>query len=371
MTSPTRQPIVPSPLIKACEHAMRDIGGSRQHAAVLVHAGAVVQHAQAMGLVNPELGLRASLEVLASRHVSLAPLAEVVGVVNSSTEGLITEVWREHQLHDAHTLPWAYPLGDLYQSLSTEAVKGRALCQTPWWITELLISLSYDEAQYEIDAPTVIDPACGTGHILVEALDRATGPHQVVDGHSAARPYRRFRPDIASALDRVHGVDIDPWAAAVARYRLVARAWHHLRHERSAADLGDLPVHVAAADALLTDPADEPLLARGRYDIVLANPPYISPQDARAREAIRARYREVCHGKYSLALPFHALMHELLAPGGWCAQLTTNAWMKREFGQKYVENWLPRYDLPWVIDTSGVYIPGHGGWILTRSMSYR
>jgi hypothetical protein len=68
----------------------------------------------------------------------------------------------------------------------------------------------------------------------------------------------------------------------------------------------------------------------------------------------------VCHGKYSLALPFHQLFHELLVPGGWCAQLTGNAFMKREFGRPYVERYLPRIDLQWVIDTSGVYLPGHG-----------
>jgi len=34
--------------------------------------------------------------------------------------------------------------------------------------------------------------------------------------------------------------------------------------------------------------------------------------------------------------------------------------MKREFGKKLVENFLPRVDLTHVIDTSGAYIPGHG-----------
>ncbi|MBF6333487.1 Eco57I restriction-modification methylase domain-containing protein [Nocardia transvalensis] len=358
--APTRQPVLPRSLIAACERAMREVGGSHQQAAMLVHAAAVVQHAQDVGLVEPGLGVRASLDVLSDRHPALAPLAELPGAPTARAERAIAAVWQRHQIHDTHTLPWAYPLGDLYQSLSTEAVKGRALCQTPWWITDLLIAISYDVAQDEIETPAVIDPACGTGHILVEALARAAAPHRLYDGYSAARPYRHYQPDICSALDRVHGVDIDPWAAAVARYRLIARAWTQLRDHRTASDLADLPVHVAAADALLTNPADEPLLARGRYHVVLANPPYITPKDAIARDAIRARYRDVCHGKYSLALPFHALMHELLLPGGWCAQLTANSFMKREFGQVYIENWLTRCDLRWVIDTSGAYIPGHG-----------
>ncbi len=34
--------------------------------------------------------------------------------------------------------------------------------------------------------------------------------------------------------------------------------------------------------------------------------------------------------------------------------------MKREFGKKLIEEFLPRWDLTHVIDTSGAYIPGHG-----------
>jgi hypothetical protein len=47
-------------------------------------------------------------------------------------------------------------------------------------------------------------------------------------------------------------------------------------------------------------------------------------------------------------------------PGGFIAQLTANSFMKREFGRKYVEQFLANLDLRWVIDTSGAYIPGHG-----------
>ena len=34
--------------------------------------------------------------------------------------------------------------------------------------------------------------------------------------------------------------------------------------------------------------------------------------------------------------------------------------MKREFGKKLIEDFLPRWDLTHVLDTSGAYIPGHG-----------
>ena len=46
--------------------------------------------------------------------------------------------------------------------------------------------------------------------------------------------------------------------------------------------------------------------------------------------------------------------------GGFTGQITANSFMKREFGKKLIEEFLPRIDLTHVIDTSGAYIPGHG-----------
>ena len=38
--------------------------------------------------------------------------------------------------------------------------------------------------------------------------------------------------------------------------------------------------------------------------------------------------------------------------------ITANSFMKREFGKKLIEEYIPRWDLTHVIDTSGAYIPG-------------
>src|ERR1035437_2778608 len=40
--------------------------------------------------------------------------------------------------------------------------------------------------------------------------------------------------------------------------------------------------------------------------------------------------------------------------------ITSNAFMKRTFGKKLIEEYLPNWDMTHVIDTSGVYLPGHG-----------
>lgn len=97
----------------------------------------------------------------------------------------------------------------------------------------------------------------------------------------------------------------------------------------------------------------------GQADVVVANPPYIVDPDGARREAIRARY-ESARAKFGLGVPFTERLFQLAREGGHIAQITSNAFMKREHGRPLVERVLPRWDLTHVIDTSGAFIPGHG-----------
>lgn len=47
-------------------------------------------------------------------------------------------------------------------------------------------------------------------------------------------------------------------------------------------------------------------------------------------------------------------------PAGWVGQITSDSFMKREFGVPLIERFLVGRDLRLVADTSGAYIPGHG-----------
>jgi hypothetical protein len=70
--------------------------------------------------------------------------------------------------------------------------------------------------------------------------------------------------------------------------------------------------------------------------------------------------------KYSLGAPFTERFFELAVtgrsgqPAGCVGLITTNSFMKREFGSKLIEEVLPQIDLTHVIDMSGAYVPGHG-----------
>lgn len=328
-----------------------------RRAVALAHTSAIVWHAASWDLIDreatPELWLLGGLIQICMAHPELEELANPeVNPFDTVTPEIsceLLEIWNTNDDVISEGTPNGHLLGDLYQHLSVEARKGRALCQTPPWVTHLLLEMTLrhlvEEAPHD-GLPSMMDPSCGTGHILIETYLQML----------RCQPDGPLPERAGAALTAVHGVDLDPYAAAVARYRLLAVTAALLECQLHELPAGISP-RVGVANSLLDE---HPLLERGQYDLIIANPPYITCKDKAENDAIRKRYPDVCHMKYSLALPFHALMHELLRPGGWCAQLTANSFMKREFGKKYIESYLPRFDLRWLIDTSGAYIPGHG-----------
>jgi Eco57I restriction-modification methylase len=357
----------PAGLLVAAQRITAEVAGElgEQAAVAWVHASAVACHAAQTGLFDPPSthrcdpvsAIRWGVEQLAAAHPLLASLTDPA--VNPMWQAAPTceqatavlRLWRQHRLVPDPRRPDGYLVGDLYQAISTQARNDRALCQTPRFVSDLLLDCTLANAveEWGLEGLRLLDPACGTGHMLVEAF---------LHTWSSRRHQRASAANQALvALDTVHGVDIDPYAALIARYRLLILACCILRTPLDQAP-GELPVHVAAANALLDE--TEPLLARGRYHVVVANPPYITCKDKAQRDAIRVRWRHVCTGQYSMAVPFEPLMHELCVPGGWVGRLTANSFMKRQFGRKLVEEFFPTIDLRWVIDTSGAYIPGHG-----------
>ena len=276
-------------------------------------------------------------------------------------------------------------LGDLYQDLSQHAKDTYALLQTPVFVEEFILDRTLEPALRErpLEGFTMIDPACGSGHFLLGAFQR------LLDRWDRKAPGLEVQARVQEALNAVHGVDLNPFAVAIARFRLTVVA---LR-ECGLTSLEDAPAfrfHLAVGDSLLhgrdqlafdgLDPdaglsgftyATEDLallgeiLQSGRYDVVVGNPPYITVRDKSLNSAYRERY-ETCHREYALTVPFTERMFQLARrPGsggtaGWVGQITSNSFMKREFGAKLVENFLIRQDLRLVVDTSGAYIPGHG-----------
>ncbi|EME66625.1 DNA methylase [Rhodococcus ruber BKS 20-38] len=274
-------------------------------------------------------------------------------------------------------------LGDVYQDLSEFAKKTYALLQTPEFVEEFILDQTLEPALKErpLEGFTVIDPTCGSGHFLLGAF------HRLLERWENEAPALGRRVLVQKALASVFGVDINPFAVAIARFRLMVAALE-ASGDKSIEKLIDIELNLAAGDSLLwgarqqaladdlwstgaeqmayaTENADalRAILQR-EHDVVVGNPPYITVKDA----ALNATYRQLystCHRQYALTVPFMELFFDLAKSNsegkpGWVGQITSNSFMKREFGSKLIEEFLGTRDLKRVIDTSGAYIPGHG-----------
>lgn len=282
-------------------------------------------------------------------------------------------------------------LGDLYQDLSEATRKRYALLQTPEFVEEFILDRTLTPALREFGYREVrlIDPTCGSGHFLLGAF------HRLLAEWQRNEPARNPVDVAQKALDAVAGVDLNPFAVAIARFRLLVAALQASGVQRLA-NAHDFQISVAIGDSLLhgtrfgltqsqdlfdaaqthadtglahayasEDLAQVQRILGRQYHAVVGNPPYIVVKDAALNAAYRQKYAS-CHMKYSLGAPFTERFFDLAVTGtggqgaGFVGLITANSFMKREFGSKLIEQVLPRLDLTHVVDTSGAYIPGHG-----------
>lgn len=269
-------------------------------------------------------------------------------------------------------------LGDLYQDLSAYARQRYALLQTPHFVEHFLLDRTLEPAIAEFGLPglRMIDPACGSGHIVLGSFAR------ILDRWQRVEPATPVRELVLRTLASVNGVDINPFAVAIARFRLLLTAMKACGVPRLA-DAPAFELNIECGDSLLhshselfdrgvagqsgeehaysTENLDalRRLLRHGQYHAVMANPPYIRGNDPGLRERYRTLFAS-CSGKYSLAVPFMEHIFKLCVHGGFTGQLTTDAFMKQRYGRKLVETFLTGVDLTHVIDCSGAYIPGNG-----------
>jgi type I restriction-modification system DNA methylase subunit len=289
-------------------------------------------------------------------------------------------------------------LGDLYQDLSEAARKKFALLQTPDFVEEFILDRTLEPAVEEFglvpqpsstdpQSPTqfkMIDPACGSGHFLLGAFPR------LLDRWQRKEPGTNIRELTQRSLDSIHGVDINPFAVAIARFRLLLVAMKACDEKKLQKGIPPFRINVACGDSLLHGenrtssgqklwdyaegandeemythayPGEDlqtvrQLLRPNSYHCVVANPPYIVASDPKLNAWYRKRFL-TCHRQYSLAAPFLEQIFLLAANDAFTGQITANSFMNNEYGKKLVESFLPTIDLTHIVDTRYLQPPGH------------
>ena len=260
--------------------------------------------------------------------------------------------------------------------------KRYALLQTPEFVEEFILDQTLEPAivEFGLRDVTLIDPTCGSGHFLLGAFGR------LFRGWQQKEPTEHVADLARRALDQVYGVDINPYAVAIARFRLVIAVLDAVaikRLERAP----DIKPNIVAADSLLhrfdaradstgqmslgddlqwgekifrlENRAEVERVLTKRFHVVVGNPPYIVEKDSAKKKKYRDQYQAATF-EVPLAPPFVERFFQLAVEGGQVGAIVSNAFTKRDSGKALIEEVLPKLDVREIVDTSGCYLPGHG-----------
>ena len=211
------------------------------------------------------------------------------------------------------------------ETLSAEERRDGGKVYTP----PAIVRFSLDAAGYstdtEIELLPVLDPACGAGVFLEEALRRLAARISSLSGDL------RFAPTARTFLDAARrnlvGIDIDAAACALAR-RSLARTASELTGLAVSADY--FAESIIQADFL----SDELIRSGGRLSIlppfghVVGNPPYVAT--TRLDDTIKDGYRRVfrtASGRIDLYILFFERGVSLLRSGGRLTFITPDKFL--------------------------------------------
>ena len=359
----------------------------------------------------PHLGATSYLRIVFRDVVRLLPALfeegeqDFLWPADDLSQEFLEEVWRRPDVEREGRLRYDFRgdgeggfdtrfIGDLYQDIDPEAREYYALLQTPEFISNFILEHTliecFDEKDYR--EVTLIDPTCGSGHFLVDAF-YIFARRYLDAGNYLDTPDGKARLAINIIERHLYGADINAYACALARFRLMLAACDFACTTDLEA-FRDQRFNIVCCDSLI--PYEDPDLVRiqtkfgqgqaeaeeeeqqrfgspdtiavarnlfrKEYDVVVGNPPYISVKDDQKRDYYRKHY-DAAYGKYGLVAPFTERFLEIAsekAGGGHIGMIVSNAFARRQFGKMLVEEVIPKYDLGGVIDLDGAYVPGHG-----------
>lgn len=224
----------------------------------------------------------------------------------------------------------------LYEELRTPVeLKRRGIYYTPSRIAASMAGRALQDLTACENTVTMLDPACGGGAFLIEALKALQRATPLVPASEILRT-------------SIFGVDIDSGAVELCRLLL----------QLASIDLGchpammpDLSSNIRSGNSLLS-PDDFPqfdasgtlekqafsfeesfpeIMAQGGFTCVLGNPPYGLSRgeqlSARENMLLKNKFRNYREGKVNKYMLFMVLSMELLREGGRCTLIVPNSWL--------------------------------------------
>jgi len=180
----------------------------------------------------------------------------------------------------------------------------------------------------------IIDPACGSGAFLNQALNFLIEEHKIIDDIIAEltnSPMRLFDVDKSILENNLFGVDINEESVEIAKLSL----W--LRTAQKGRKLSSLNNNIVCENSLLANYSElfPTIMDNGGFDCVIGNPPYI--KEATNKRAFDGLHEHYCYqGKMDLWYFFGDLALEIIKKDyGLIGYIAPNNWITNDGASKF------------------------------------
>lgn len=196
----------------------------------------------------------------------------------------------------------------------------------------------------------IIDPAVGSGAFLLGMLEELTAL-RVALGEKL--PAAAIRQQVIG--HNIFGVDREAAAVEVVKLRLSQGKGPEFGPEFN----HGLVPRVVCGDSLFLDWERHfpEVMAGGGFDIILANPPYVSQDrlEISYKDRLANTYGPkglMVERKADLYVYFYALAEQILNAGGTAVLITSTAWLDVDYGTRLQKFLLDNFALPLIMDSS-------------------
>ncbi|MGJ0494953.1 Eco57I restriction-modification methylase domain-containing protein [Aliarcobacter cryaerophilus] len=192
----------------------------------------------------------------------------------------------------------------------------------------------------------ILDPACGSGAFLNQALEYLISEHKNLQNDLALMGdlFASYMVEEEILEHNLYGVDINEDAVEIAKLSL----W--LRTAKRGRALTKLADKIVCANSLLEMPFSE-----NSFDVVIGNPPYVRQEAIKEQKEALSKIYKVYHGSADLYVYFVELGLKMIKKSGMFSYIFPNKWLKTSYG-KPLRQFLKTYNIQSIIDFGDLQI---------------